>query len=43
MKTLILLIAFAGLAACSPTIQVAAPKEPIEISLNVKIEHEIRI
>jgi len=43
MKTLILLIAIAGLAACSPTIQVAPPKEPIEINLNVKIEHEIRI
>lgn len=28
---------------CTPTVQVAAPKEPIEINLNVKIEHEIRI
>jgi hypothetical protein len=37
MKSLILLIAFAGLAGCSPTIQVAPPKEPIEINLNVKI------
>ena len=30
-------------AACSPTISVVAPKEPIEINLNVKIEHEIRV
>jgi hypothetical protein len=29
--------------ACSPTIRVEAPQKPIEINLNVKIEHEIRI
>lgn len=29
--------------ACSPTIKVEAPQKPIEINLNVKIEHEIRI
>jgi len=32
-----------ALAACSPKIQVEAPKEPITINLNVKIEHEIRV
>ena len=42
-KTLCTLIAFGLLAACSPTVQVEAPKEPIEINLNVKIEHEIRV
>ena len=31
------------LAACTPTVQVEAPKEPITINLNVKIEHEIRV
>lgn len=30
-------------AACSPTVQLAAPTEPIHIKLDVKIEHEIRI
>lgn len=30
-------------AACSPTVQVNAPQEPITINLNVKIEHEIRV
>lgn len=30
-------------AACSPTVQVNAPKEPITINMNVKIEHEIRV
>jgi hypothetical protein len=36
----LLLLAFSG---CNPTVQVQAPKEPIEINLNVKIEHHIRI
>ena len=31
------------LAACTPTVTVEAPKEPIEINLNVKIEHHIRV
>jgi hypothetical protein len=30
-------------AGCTPTVQVAAPSEPITINLNVKIEHEIRV
>jgi hypothetical protein len=32
---------FAG--ACTPRVEVVAPKEPITINLNVKIEHEIRV
>jgi len=35
-----LLLAAAG---CTPTVGVEAPKEPIVINLNVKIEHEIRV
>ena len=31
------------LAACTPTVQLAAPSEPITINLNVRIEHEIRV
>jgi len=31
------------LAACSPKVQVHAPKEPIVINMNVKIEHEIKV
>jgi Skp family chaperone for outer membrane proteins len=44
MKTaaIALLMALA-LSACTPTVQVAAPKEPIEINLNVRIEHNIRV
>ena len=32
-----------GAWACAPTVTVAAPTEPIEINLNIKIEHEIRV
>lgn len=36
------LFALALLAAgCAPRVEVAAPSEPIEINLNVKIQHEI--
>ena len=31
------------LTACTPTVAVKAPEEPITINLNVKIEHEIRV
>ena len=31
------------LGACQPKVQIEAPKEPITINLNVKIEHEIRV
>ena len=38
-------LAAAGLAlgACTPTVGVQAPKEPIVIHMNIKIEHEIRV
>ncbi len=40
-----LLIAMLPLAliACTPTVQMAAPKEPITVNLNVKIQHEIYV
>lgn len=38
-----LLIAALVLAGCTPTVQVAMPNEPININLNVKIQHEIYI
>lgn len=37
------ILALTMLAACTPTIQVAVPNEPITINLNVRIEHEIRV
>ena len=37
-------LGFAVLAgACTPEIQIRAPKDPIVINLNIKIEQEIRI
>jgi hypothetical protein len=30
-------------AGCSPKVQLEAPKEPIVINMNVKIQHEIRV
>ena len=30
-------------AACTTKVEVATPKEPITINLNVKIQHEIRV
>ena len=44
MKTAILgLVSACIFAGCSPTVKVEAPEKPIEINLNVKIQHEIRI
>ena len=44
MKTVtVLLVLLASLPACTPTVQIAAPKEPIEINMNIKIEHQIRV
>ena len=31
------------LGACTPTVKVATPDQPITINLNVKIEHEVRL
>ena len=42
-KILPMVLALILMGGCTPTIQVQAPSEPIEINLNVKIEHEIRI
>jgi hypothetical protein len=43
MRFLPVLIMTMTLAACTPRIEVAAPKEPITINMNVKIEHDINI
>jgi len=39
----IITLAFSSLTACTPSVQVALPNEPININLNVKIQHEILI
>ena len=42
-KYLLACVLAISLAGCNPTVKVEAPKEPIEINLNVKIEHHIRV
>ena len=43
LRALLVLAAWLPLIGCVPRIEVAAPKEPITINMNVKIEHEIHI
>lgn len=44
MKSIIsVIVLLSFLAGCSPTVKVEAPDKPIEINLNVKIQHEIRL
>jgi len=38
-----LLLAWGSASGCTPKVAVEAPKEPITINLNVKIEHEVRV
>lgn len=37
------LLLLSAVTACTPKVQVAMPNEPININLNVKIQHEIYI
>ncbi len=37
------LLAVTLLAACTPTVKVEAPDKPIEINLNVNIEHRVKV
>lgn len=39
----LVLVSVAALAACQPTVRVAAPEKPIEINLNIRIEQEVRV
>ena len=32
-----------ALSACSPTVKVQAPKEPITINLNIKLDADVRV
>ena len=39
----ILFAALLVMSACSPTVKLEAPEEPLTFNVNVKIEHEIKI
>ncbi|MDR7342531.1 MAG: YnbE family lipoprotein [Pantoea sp.] len=43
INRMLLLAGCLSLGGCVPRIEVTAPKEPITINMNVKIEHEIHI
>jgi hypothetical protein len=38
-----LLTSLLSAPGCAPTIAIEAPREPIVINMNIKVEHEIRI
>jgi hypothetical protein len=43
-KLVAIIFVIAGVSvACTPTVKVEPPTEPITINLNVKIDHEIRV
>ncbi len=41
--TMLMIVLIPFLAGCNPTVKIEAPDKPIEINLNIKIEHEIRL
>jgi len=41
--TIAALVLGSALAGCQPTIKVEAPKEPITINLNIKLDADIRV
>jgi hypothetical protein len=41
MLTLILIVPL--MVACTPTVKVEAPDKPIEINLNINIEHHVKV
>ncbi|NJD04894.1 MAG: YnbE family lipoprotein [Methylococcaceae bacterium] len=43
LQIAVILWGVAQLAGCTPSVKVEAPDKPIEINMNVKIEHEIRL
>jgi len=36
-------VALVALAGCAPTVKVEAPDKPIEINVNIRVEHEVRV
>jgi len=42
-KCAIMLWSAYALSGCTPSVKLEAPDKPIEINMNIKIEHEIRL
>ena len=43
LELLPVLAVLAATGACTPTVQVEAPKEPITINLNIKLDADVRL
>jgi hypothetical protein len=43
MKYTLPFLAAATLIACTPTVALQAPDKPIEINMNVQIDHRVRV
>lgn len=43
LRSVSLIVATAVLAGCQPSVRVEAPREPITINLNVKVDAEVRV
>jgi hypothetical protein len=43
MKYLLLPFLLPLAAACTPTVKVEAPDKPIEINMNINIEHRVKV
>ena len=42
-KVVAMLAIASALSACSPTVRVEAPQEPITINLNIKLDADVRV
>lgn len=42
-RSVVVLVVLPVVLACQPTVKVEAPKEPITINLNIKLEAEVRV
>lgn len=42
-KTALVILCAAALPACAPTVKLEAPDKPIEINMNVNIEHRVKV
>lgn len=43
VRLVLVVFACVALFACEPTVKLEAPKEPITINLNIKIDAEVRV
>ena len=43
LRSILFLCAAVVLAGCQPTVRIEAPREPITINLNIKLEEDVRI